>query len=161
MAVPPVPLPRTKIQSVSSPISAVANSFSRGRGYASSDVPFDPSRYIKLVPPFREAEADSYFVAFERVAGKWGWPKDMWALLLQCSHRKSTRSLFCSESSLDYDTIKVAVLRVYELVPEAYRQQFIRHEKTARQSYIEFAREKKVLFDKWCASSKIMRSCRS
>lgn len=24
------------------------------------------------------------------------------------------------ESSLDYDTIKVAVLRVYELVPEAY-----------------------------------------
>lgn len=158
VAAQPVPLPRTKTQSISSPISTVASPFAGGRGHASSDVPFDPSRYIKLVPPFREAEADSYFVAFERVAGKLGWPKDMWALLLQCSLTGKAQEV-CSalpiESSLDYDTIKAAVLRVYELVPEAYRQKFRRHEKTARQSYVEFAREKKVLFDKWCASSKI------
>lgn len=65
-----------------------------------------------------------YFVAFERVAGKLGWPKDMWALLLQCSLTGKAQEV-CSalpiESSLDYDTIKAAVLRVYELVPEAYR----------------------------------------
>ncbi len=109
---------------------------------------FDPSRYIKLVPPFREAVVDSYFVAFERVAGKLGWPKDMWALLLQCSLTGKAQEV-CSalpiESSLDYDTIKAAVLRVYELVPEAYRQKFRRYEKAARQSYVEFAREKRIL----------------
>ena len=29
---------------------------------------FDVSKYISLVPPFRESEVDSYFTAFERVA---------------------------------------------------------------------------------------------
>lgn len=28
---------------------------------------FDPSRYIQLVPPFRETEVDAYFTTFERV----------------------------------------------------------------------------------------------
>ncbi len=28
---------------------------------------FDISKYVKLVPPFREAEVDAYFVAFERI----------------------------------------------------------------------------------------------
>ncbi len=38
---------------------------------------FDVGRCVKLVPPFREAEVDSYFVAFERVAAKLNWPKDV------------------------------------------------------------------------------------
>ncbi len=41
------------------------------------------SKCICLVLPFRETEFDSYFTAFERVAAKLKWPKDMWALLLQ------------------------------------------------------------------------------
>ncbi len=45
---------------------------------------FDLGKYVKLVPAFREAEVDSYFVAFERVAGALRWPKEMWALLLHC-----------------------------------------------------------------------------
>lgn len=158
VAVQPAPLPHTKMQSISSPISTVASPLAEGHSHASSDVSFDPSSYIKLVPPFRDAEVDSYFVAFERVAGKLGWPKDMWALLLQCSHTGKAQEV-CSalpiESSLDYDTIKVAVLHVYELVPEVYRQTFWRYEKTARQSYVEFARDKIILFEKWCFSIKI------
>lgn len=45
----------------------------------------DVGKYVKLVPPFREAELDSYFIAFERVMTKLSWPKDIWALLLQCN----------------------------------------------------------------------------
>ncbi|KAL1256557.1 hypothetical protein QQF64_012102 [Cirrhinus molitorella] len=56
---------------------------------SSSDLPvesdFDVSKNIRFVPPFREAEVDSYFTAFERVAAKLQWPKDIWALLLQCN----------------------------------------------------------------------------
>ncbi len=127
MAAQPAPLPRTKMQSISSPISTVASPLAEGHSHTSSDVSFDPSRYIKFVPPFREAEVDSYFVAFERVAGKLGWLKDMWALLLQCSLTGKTQEVCFAlpiESSLDYDTIKAAVLRAYELVPEAYRQKY-------------------------------------
>jgi len=45
---------------------------------------FDGSRNIALVPQFREAEVDSYFSAFERVATSLKWPTEVWALLLQC-----------------------------------------------------------------------------
>ncbi len=45
---------------------------------------FDASKHVKLLPPFREAEVDTYFTAFERVAAIMRWPKDRWALLLRC-----------------------------------------------------------------------------
>ncbi len=59
------------------------------------------------------------------------------------------------EQSLDYDSVKTAVLRAYELVPEAYRQKFRKHVKIPSQTFVEFAREKTTLFEKWCVASKI------
>lgn len=59
------------------------------------------------------------------------------------------------EQSLDYNVIKAIVLRAYELVPEAYRQKFRKCERTVNQTYVEFAHEKGVLFDKWCQASKV------
>lgn len=56
------------------------------------------------------------------------------------------------ELSLDYEAVKVAVLRAYELVPEAYCQKFRRFKKIENQTYVEFGREKEVLFDRWCSS---------
>ncbi len=118
----------------------------------------DVGKYVKLVPPFRETEVDSYFIAFERIATKLSWPKDMWALLLQCNLIGRAQEVCAAlpiEASLDYDTVKAAVLRAYELVPEAYRQKFRACSKQAKQTYVEFAREKKTLFEKWCFSTKI------
>ncbi len=100
---------------------------------------------------------DAYFVAFERIAGKLKWPNDMWALLLQCSLTGKAQEICASlpiEQSLDYNVLKAAVLREYELVPEAYHQKFRAHAKSARQTHVEFAREKRVMFEKWCLSSK-------
>lgn len=128
---------------------------------SSSDVgqpDFDVGKYIKLVPPFRESEVDSYFVAFERVAAKLKWPRDMWALLLQCNLVGKAQEACAAlpiDDSLDYDLVKSAVLRAYELVPEAYRQKFRACSKTAKQTFVEFAREKRSLFEKWCGSIKI------
>ncbi|TWW59234.1 Retrovirus-related Pol polyprotein from transposon 17.6 [Takifugu flavidus] len=45
---------------------------------------FDVSKNVSLVPAFREAEVDSYFSAFERIASALNWPRDMWPVLLQC-----------------------------------------------------------------------------
>lgn len=58
------------------------------------------------------------------------------------------------EQSLNYDVVKQAVLRAYELVPEAYRQRFRAHKKADKQTFVEFAREKQNLFEKWCTASK-------
>lgn len=57
--------------------------------------------------------------------------------------------------SLDYDKLKSAVLKAYELVLEAYKQKFCSHVKIASQTYVEYVREKGVLFDKWCNSSRV------
>ncbi len=119
---------------------------------------FDPGRYIRLVPPFRETEVDAYFTAFERVAGKLNWPRDMWALMLQSNLVGKAQEVCAAmpiEDSLNYDLVKTAVLRVYELVPEAYRQKFRGYSKADKQTFLEFARDKRNMLEKWCAASKV------
>uniref|UniRef100_A0A3B3HSJ7 Gypsy retrotransposon integrase-like protein 1 n=1 Tax=Oryzias latipes TaxID=8090 RepID=A0A3B3HSJ7_ORYLA len=119
---------------------------------------FDVSRNIALVPAFRESEVDSYFNAFERVASALDWPKDMWPILLHCKlvgKAQEVVSALSLQESLDYSVLKEAILRAYELVPEAYRQRYRNHKKSSEQTFVEFAREKGNLFDKWCASSNV------
>uniref|UniRef100_A0A8C2FDI9 SCAN box domain-containing protein n=1 Tax=Cyprinus carpio TaxID=7962 RepID=A0A8C2FDI9_CYPCA len=148
----PVPLPRSRAPSGTSPVQ------SPNRSMLESQSGFDVSKNIALVPKFRESEVDSYFTAFERVAANLKWPKEMWALLLQCSlvgKAQEVSSALPIEQSLDYDIVKSAVLRTYELVPEAYRQKFRNLSKTVNQTFVEFAREKKNHFEKWCLSSKV------
>lgn len=60
------------------------------------------------------------------------------------------------ETCLDYDQLKSAVLRAYELVPEAYRQKFRRLRKRDGQTFCEFGREKEALFDRWCQSTAVL-----
>ena len=50
----------------------------------SSDNAFDMSRNVLLVPPFRGSKVESYLGAFERLAVALHWPRDVWAILLQC-----------------------------------------------------------------------------
>uniref|UniRef100_A0A8P4FXX4 CCHC-type domain-containing protein n=1 Tax=Dicentrarchus labrax TaxID=13489 RepID=A0A8P4FXX4_DICLA len=119
---------------------------------------FDVSKHIALVPMFRETEVDSYFGVFERIAAALQWPAEVWSLLLQCKiHGKAQDAIaaLSLEESLSYDAVKTAILRAYELVPEAYRQKFRDHRKAQSQTYVEFAREKGVLFDKWTSTCKV------
>ncbi|KAK0141255.1 hypothetical protein N1851_021770 [Merluccius polli] len=141
----------------------------RGAAVAASPLPmqtstpsphdgFDVSRHIALVPPFRESEVDSFFSAFEHIATTLHWPKSVWPLLLQCKLVGKAQEVCNSlsiEDSLNYDIVKATVLRTYEIVPEAYRQKFRNCGKAANQTYVEFAREKSTLFDKWCQASKV------
>ncbi len=123
-----------------------------------SEREFDISRQIALVPLFRESEVDTYFTVFERIASTLKWPRNVWPLLLQCKligKAQEVCSALTLEQSLDYDAMKNAVLRAYELVPEAYRQKFRSLVKTPRQTFVEFARDKANLFEKWCAANKV------
>lgn len=119
---------------------------------------FDLSKCIRLVPQFNEGDVDSYFVMFERVAKTPNWPRAVWPLLLQSVLTGKAQLAYVSMSPdhcLDYDKVKAAVLRAYELVPEAYRQKFRKLGKLENQTYCEFGREKETLFDRWCQSEKV------
>lgn len=107
---------------------------------------FDVGRNIKMVPPFCERDVDKYFAHFERVASSLKWPEEDWTLLLQCVLTGKAQEVFSSlseEESVDFKLVKIAILRAYELVPEAYRQRFRGYKKPERQTYVEFARGKR------------------
>ena len=119
---------------------------------------FDASRHIRLVPPFVEKDVEKYFPHFEKVALTLRWPREVWPLLIQSvltGRAQEVYSALSMEQSSNYDVVKAAILRSYQLVPEAYRQRFRQSSKTDRQSYIEFAREKETLFDRWCAAKEV------
>lgn len=119
---------------------------------------FDVTKHIRLVPPFQERDADKYFLHFEKVAENLKWPKHNWTLLLQSVLIGKARDVYTQlsvDQASDYDSVKELILKGYELVPEAYRQKFRNSAKQTNQTYVEFARNKEQLFDRWCTSEKV------
>ena len=117
---------------------------------------FDPARNIRLVPPFQEKEVDKYFAHFEKVANSLNWPKESWVLLLQSVLVGKAQEIYGSlsvEQSSNYEHVKEAILKAYELVP--YRQKFRNYLKYDSKTHVEFAREKENLFYRWCHSKEI------
>ena len=85
----------------------------------------------------------------------------MWPLLLQSVLKGKAQEAYSALSVTDcsdYVTVKASILRAYELVPEAYRQKFRHYRKQDNQTYVEFAHEKEVYFDRWCNSKEIKES---
>ena len=95
---------------------------------------------------------------FEKIANNLKWPKEHWILLLQSVLTGKARAIYTQLSvgqSSSYETVKDCILKSYELVPEAYRQKFRDCRKYINQTYVEFARIKEQLFDKWCSSKNV------
>ena len=119
---------------------------------------FDLGKNVRLVPPFNESEVDKYFQHFERVAQNLKWPIDQWPLLLQSVLRGKAQEAYTAlpiSEYVDYNSVKNAILKAYELVPEAYRQKFRNYRKQESQTHVEFAHEKEVYFDRWCNSREV------
>ena len=51
----------------------------------------------------------------------------------------------------DYKKVKSAILKACKIIPEAYRQRFRAYRKDDKQTYVEFAQQKEVFFDRLCA----------
>ena len=119
---------------------------------------FDLGKNVRLVPPFNESEVNKYFQHFERVAQNLKWPIDQWPLLLQSVLRGKAQEAYTAlpiSECVDYNSVKNAILKAYELVPEAYRQKFRNYRKQESQTHVEFAHEKEVYFDRWCNSREV------
>ena len=128
------------------------------RGRKESHDSFEVTKQARLVPKFEEANVDEYFAHFERTALNLGWPKECWSMLLQTVLTGKAQRAYATlptENCADYDLVKAAVLKSFELVPEAYRQKFRTQRKTENQSHVEFLREKENALDKWCDSKRI------
>ena len=112
----------------------------------------------RLVPKFMEENADEYFAHFERTTVNLGWPKKCWAMLLQTVLTGKAQRVYATlspEECSEYEAVKMAVLKNFELVPEKYRQKFQEKEKEDEQSYVKFLRDKEGLLDKWCSAKDV------
>lgn len=79
-------------------------------------------------------------------------------MLLQCVFTGKTQEAYSALSVADsrvYDTVKAAMLRAHELVPEAYRQRFRSRKRLGSQTYTDLARDLVSLFNRWCAASDV------
>lgn len=66
-----------------------------------------------------------------------------------------TYAALSAEDCADYDIVKMAILKNYKLVSEAYRQRFRSHRKGEGRSYQEFIKDKEGQFHRWCNSNNI------
>ena len=83
---------------------------------------FEVTKQARLVPKFEEANVDGYFAHFERTALNLGWLKECWSMLLQTVLTGKAQRAYATlptENCADYDLVKAAVLKSFELVPEA------------------------------------------
>ena len=127
-----------------------------GRG--GSHDSFEVTKQARLVPKFEETNVDEYFAHFERTALNLGWSRECWSLLLQSVLTGKAQRAYPTlptENCADYELVKAAVLKSFELVPEAYRQIFRTQRKTDNQSSVEFLQDKENALEKWCDSKRI------
>ena len=119
---------------------------------------FDVIKNFQAVPSFQEDYVDMFFLHFEKLTTNLNWPKDHWTILLQKAFVGKAREIFAQlsvEQSQKYKYVKDVVLRGYQLNPEAYRQKFRNCQRDINQTFVEFARVKEQLFDRWCHSKKV------
>ena len=86
------------------------------------------------------------------------WPCADRTVMLQCvltGKAQEALSTLSVTDSLSYQSVKDAVLKVYERVPEAYRQRFRDGRKEDKQSYLEFSRELVITFNRWRTASSV------
>lgn len=113
---------------------------------------------LKLLPKFNERDPDVFFSLFESIAEERNWPvADRVVMLLSVITGRAQEAYMALtvEDRKDYYKVKSTILKVYELVPEAYRQRFRNWRKEDRQTHVEVGRELTVHFDQWCAASNV------
>ena len=59
-----------------------------------------------------------------------------------------------NEECADYETVKMSILKNFELVPEVYKLKFRNYKIKERQTYVEFVKMKECRFDRLCLARK-------
>jgi len=95
---------------------------------------------------------------FEKIAVSLKWSEEIWIVLLQSVLIGKAREIYSAlpiEQSARYTVVKESILKAYELVPKVCRQKFRSTSKRNKQTFVEFARDKELVFDRWCASQNV------
>lgn len=105
------------------------------------------------VPNLKEGDdIDSYLYTFEKLAEAYTWPRDTRATRLAALLTGKALEAFARmdhEDSQDYDKVKKAILRRYELTSEAYRKKFRSSRRTQDETFAEWSFRISRYNDQW------------
>jgi len=117
------------------------------------------AKFLKL-PIFKEEKdcLDAYLLRFERMCTAYGIPSEQWALVLVKSLEGKALAVYqglTNEESLDYDTLKVALLKRFRLTESGYRNLF----KTCTREIDETATDYVVRLQRYLKQWMVMSGC--
>ena len=115
------------------------------------------------IPAFNEGkdEMDSYLLRFERYATVQKWEPDTWATglsaLLQ-GKALDVYALMLKEDALNYDKLKVALLKRYELTEEGFKRKYKKCRPENGETFQQFTTRMKSYFTRWIDMASIEKS---
>lgn len=94
---------------------------------------------FRLIPRFNERDPEMFYFLFERVADTRGWPdSDCTLTCVLTGKAQEAYSALSMTDSLSYASVNAVVLKVYEMVPEAYREGLVMVRKRINSSSFSF-----------------------
>ena len=121
-------------------------------------------RYMGQPKLQRLSESDDiehFLTTFERLAQAYNWPPDMWVLNLAPLLTGKAQSAYASmdkERAREYQPVKEAILKRYDINEETYRQRFRKTVKKEEESYAELGVRLTDMFNKWTGADKEIRT---
>ncbi|XP_033761705.1 uncharacterized protein LOC117343459 [Pecten maximus] len=116
------------------------------------------------LPPYEEGKdnIDSYLQRFERYATTQGWVKDsQWAPNLSVLLKGRALDVFSRlpvEQSLDYEVLKCALLKRFEMTEQGFRKRFIDGRPEKGETFSQFAVRLDSYFQRWLEMAGIEKS---
>ena len=128
-----------------------------GSGFA------DDSKLVKSlpkIPPFNEEEdeIDTYIQRFEKLAVFYKWEADDYPILLGTLLRGKALKAYCNlapDVANNYDELKSALLKYFQVNPNAYRKKFRDSVLESGESYVQLVCRMRQYFDRWLQLSEI------
>ncbi|KAL8594073.1 hypothetical protein ACOMHN_016452 [Nucella lapillus] len=109
---------------------------------------------LKLAPLEDRDNVDEYLDQFERIAEIQDWKKETWPSRLLPYLRGAARSLYFalpSEDQTEYDQLRVALMKRFNLTAEGYRQRFRDARKEQGETFEQFLVRLNGNFRKWAS----------
>ena len=115
------------------------------------------------IPAFNEGkdEMDSYLFRFERYVTAQKWEPDTWATGLSALLQGKALDVYAlmpKEDALNYDKLKVALLKRYELTEEGFKRKYKKCRPENGETFQQFTTRMKSYFTRWIDMASIEKS---
>ncbi|XP_062599512.1 uncharacterized protein LOC134261046 [Saccostrea cucullata] len=112
------------------------------------------------IPAFEDGkdEMDSYLRRFERYAELQKWPKTSWAMSLSALLKGRALDIYAllpADDALDYDNLKIALLKRYELTEDGFKHKFRSAKPETGETFVQFSVRMSSYLLRWLKMAKI------